>query len=110
VRFLEGGSIRKTLSGLVNFPTGRQTTFQVDMANVGTKDYADKRTVSNWRFGPVNYEVPLQKSETDDTELTSVDIERDKMYTITVSGNHNQGTLKAWIDDGVKIDVSDFNF
>jgi hypothetical protein len=107
VRFLEGSAIKKTLSGLENFPASRQITFQIDMSKIGN-NYADSRIVSNWKFGPVNYEVSLQAGQNDTTPVTSLTIDRDKAYTITVTGNHNQGTLKAWISDERNIDVSDF--
>jgi hypothetical protein len=107
VRFLEGGNVHTTASGLENIMT--TMTFQIDMPKVGS-NYGDTRTVANWRFGPTGGDVALQVSATDNTAKGSFTIERDKMYTITVEGDHNSGTLKAYISGApVSIDVSDFN-
>ena len=84
-------------------------TFQIDMPKVsGTNNYADSKDVANWKFGPVGYEVSLQVSATDPTAKETFTIERDKMYTITVTGDHNLGTLKAYISGTTTIDTSDF--
>jgi hypothetical protein len=107
IRFVEGGTVHKTASGLENIMTTR--TFQIDMPKVsGTNNYADSKDVANWRFGPTGYEMALQVSATDSTLKGTFSIERDKMYTITVTGDHNLGTLKAYISSTTTIDTSDF--
>jgi hypothetical protein len=98
VRFMEGAIVRRTASGLENVMTTR--TFQIDMPKLvsgGSNSYADSILVANWRFGPVGFDVPLQAGENDSTTVPSLTILREKMYTITVMGDHNQGNLKAWI-------------
>jgi hypothetical protein len=82
-------------------------TFQLDMARIGD-NYADSRVFSNWQFGATGYEVPLQVSASDNTPYGSVTINRDRMYTITVEGDHNAHTLKAYISGNIPIDVSEF--
>jgi len=111
VRFMEGASVRKTLSGLENVPSGYSLTWQIDMNRVSNNNYADSRVVAGWKFGPIGDEVQLQASQNDGTKLESVTIERDKMYTITVSGQagSTSNPLKAWISDVRNIDVSDFD-
>jgi hypothetical protein len=107
IRFVEGGSVHKTASGLENIMS--TMTFQIDMPKAaGTNNYADSKTVANWKFGPAGYEVALQVSASDNTEKENFTIERDKMYTITVTGDHNQNTLKAYISGETSIDTSDF--
>jgi len=96
IRFFEGSNPRVTPSGRYVINNGDPITFQIDMPKVGTK-YADSVTVSNWAFGPSGFTAALQQSESDSTSVTSLIIERNKMYTVTVSGDHNNGTLKAWI-------------
>ena len=108
LRFWAGGTVYKTASGLENVMPGYSVTFMVEMDKVGN-NYTNSKTISNWKFGPTGYEVELQESETDNTKVQSLVIERDKMYTITVKGDHNAGTLKAWVSDTTSIDVSDFN-
>jgi hypothetical protein len=108
VRFMEGAAVRKTLSNLENVPSGYSLTWQIDMNRVSDNNYADSRVISGWKFGPIGDEVALQKGENDPTKLESVTIERDKMYTITVSGVAGTN-LKAWISDESAIDVSDFD-
>ena len=110
VRFLEGGNVHKTASGLENIMTER--TFQIDMPKApGTNNYANSKTVSNWKFGPTGAEVALQTSADNNAPLASLTIERDKMYTIIVTGDHNNGTLKAYLSGPpVAINVSDFHF
>jgi hypothetical protein len=72
------------------------------MPKVGNK-YDDSVVVANWKFGPTGFEVALQTSETDAAIVTSLTIERDKMYTITVTGSHNDDTLKAWLSNTTDI-------
>ena len=109
VRFMEGGTIRKTMSGLENTMPGYPLTFQIDMNRLSTNNYADSRVLSNLRFGPTSEEVSLQTGENNSTLLASLTVEMDKMYTVTVSGDHNAQTLKAWVSNVKDIDVSDFN-
>jgi hypothetical protein len=111
VRFMEGATPRKTLSGLENIPSGKTLTWQIDMAKLSSNNYADSRVVSSWAFGPIGDEVGLQTSETDNTKLGSLTVYRDKMYTITVKGEAGSNTnpLKAWVSETTDIDVSDFN-
>jgi hypothetical protein len=107
IRFLEGGAVHKTASGLENIMTER--TFQIDMPKApGTDNYADSKTVANWKFGPTGYEVSLQVSASDSTEKGAFTINRDVMYTITVTGDHNKNTLQAFISAEQPIDTSDF--
>ncbi|GMO66456.1 MAG: hypothetical protein Ta2A_14670 [Treponemataceae bacterium] len=107
IRFVEGVSVRKTLTGLENIMPGSSNTktFQYDMPKVG-KTYGDSVPVSNWKFGPVGYEKALQVSADNATLKGSFSLARDKMYTVTVTGSHNDGTLKAWIDNGVAVDTN----
>jgi len=111
VRFMEGASVRKTLSGLENVPSGRSLTWQIDMNRVSNNNYEDSRVVAGWKFGPLGDEVQLLDAENSNTYLSSVTIERDKMYTITVKGDAGSSSnpLKAWISSSKNIDVSDFN-
>jgi hypothetical protein len=73
-------------------------TFQINMPSVG-QSYADKVTVGSWLFGPDGDEKPMQTSATDPTTVTSMEILENKMYTITVTGDMNLGTLKAWVSN-----------
>jgi hypothetical protein len=107
IRFVEGGTVHKTASGLENIMTER--TFQIDMPKV-SGNYADSKDVANWKFGPVSYEVPLQVSAADTAEKGTFTIERDKMYTITVTGDHNTTAgIHAYISGTTDIDTSEFS-
>jgi hypothetical protein len=97
IRFVEGTNVRKTASGLENIMSGNPKTFQIDMPKAAGDKYADSVVVANWSFGPSGFEVALQTSETDSTPVTALTIERDKMYTITVTGSHNDDNLKAYV-------------
>jgi len=103
VRFIEGSNVRTTASGLENIMNAATRTFQIDMPKAGVNSYAASVTAANWKFGPTGAEVGLQKSETDNTLLTSITIEQGQMYTITVTGDHNAGSLKAWISEETAI-------
>jgi len=103
IRFVEGSNVRATASGLTNIMSGNPRTFQIDMPKVGNNRYADSITVSNWKFGATGFEVGLQTDEYDDTPINSLTIEQGTMYTITVSGSHNDSTLKAWISNTTEI-------
>jgi len=105
IRFVEGSLVRTTASGLTNIMDNR--TFQIDMPKVGNNTYADSVTVGNWKFGPTGFEVALQTDENDSTPVTSLTVEQGKMYTITVTGSHNDNTLKAWISETTDISQDD---
>jgi hypothetical protein len=108
IRFMEGTNVRRTASGLENIMSGAPKTFQIDMPKAGEGNkYADEITVSNWKFGATGFEVGLQTGENDATAVTSLKIERDKMYTITVSGSHNDDTLKAWVSNTTAIPTNE---
>jgi len=108
IRFLEGTNVHKTASGLENIMNGAPKTFQIDMPKAGEGNkYVDSVVVANWKFGPSGFEVALQTDETDDTAVTTLTIERDKMYTVTVTGSHNDGNLKAWISNITDIPTSE---
>jgi hypothetical protein len=109
VRFNAGGSVRTTPSGVqyIMPSTTAQITFQIDMPRLSTNNYQDSITVNNWKFGPAGYEVALEAGASDAS--TNITIERDKMYTVTVTGSHNTGDLKAYISAVTTIDVTDFD-
>lgn len=104
IQFIEGSQVRRTASGLATITDNR--TFQIDMPRVANH-YQDSVVVANWKFGPMGFEVSLQKDENDNTAVASVTIERDKMYTVTVTGSHNDGNLKAWISNTSEIPSND---
>jgi len=107
IRFVEGTNVHKTASGLENIMSGNSKTFQIDMPKVAGDKYADSVVAANWKFGAIGFEVALQTSETDSTAVTLLTIERDKMYTVTVTGSHNDGNLKAWISNTTDIPASE---
>jgi hypothetical protein len=106
IRFVEGTYVHKTASGIENIMSGNPRTFQINMPKVGQK-YDDSVVAANWKFGAIGFEVGLQTGENDATPVTSLTIERDKMYTITITGNHNNGTLKAWVSNTTDIPASE---
>jgi len=105
IRFMEGSLVRTTASGLTNIMDNR--TFQIDMPKAGNNTYASSVTVGNWKFGPTGFEVGLQKDADDTTPVTSLIVEQGKMYTVTVTGSHNDDTLKAWISGTTDIPQND---
>jgi hypothetical protein len=101
IRFYEGSVPRTTPAGYQGISNGTPITFQVDMPTVeGSRNYADSRSISNWSFG-----VPTRT-----VDLGPVTIERDKMYTVTVSGDANAGGFSAVIDGGTPINLNEFAF
>jgi len=108
IRFMEGTNVHRTASGLENIMSGNPKTFQIDMPKAGEGNkYADSVDVANWKFGPSGFEVALQTSATDNTVVSTLTIERDKMYTVTVSGSHNDGNLIAYISGTTDIPSSE---
>jgi hypothetical protein len=106
IRFIEGTTVHTTASGLSSIMPGFPRTFQIDMPRVGNT-YLDSMLVANWKFGATGMEIGLQKEENDYTPLNSLTIENGKMYTVTVNGSHNDGTLKAWVSDTADISQSE---
>ncbi|MCL2520326.1 MAG: hypothetical protein FWE37_04920 [Spirochaetaceae bacterium] len=76
-------------------------TFHVDMTSgAGGNDFLPSRAVT-YRIGPTGQEVPIEFIDaTGLTHLegTPIPLDRDYMYTVRVTGNHNLGTLRAVID------------
>ncbi|MDR2595807.1 MAG: hypothetical protein LBC76_00660 [Treponema sp.] len=108
IRFVEGTNVHKTASGLENIMSGNPKTFQINMPKAGEGNkYVDSVEVANWKFGASGFEVALQTSATDDTEVTTYTIERDKMYTVTVTGSHNDGNMKAYISNITQIPANE---
>jgi len=108
IRFVEGTKVHKTASGLENIMSGNPKTFQIDMPKAGEGNkYVDSVEVANWKFGATGFEVALQTSATDATPVTTLTINRDKMYTVTVTGDHNANTLKAYISNETDIPTSE---
>ena len=111
VRFMEAGVVHYTLTGLENAMPSIPLTHQINMPTVtngNTNSYADSRILSNLRFGPTGHEVMLQQSEFDFTPLQSLNVERDKVYTVTVAGDRNLGTLKAWVSSVTDMNLNEF--
>ena len=107
IRFMEGTNVHRTASGLENIANGTPRTFQIDMPKVAGDKYADSVIAANWKFGATGFEVALQTSETDTIPVSSLTIERDKMYTVTVTGSHNDNNLKAWVSSTTDIPTNE---
>jgi hypothetical protein len=107
IRFVEGTGVHRTATGLENIMSGSPRTFQINMPKTGENSYADSLVAANWKFGPAGFEAALQKSESDGAPVSSLTLERDKMYTVTVTGSHNDGSLKAWISGVTDIPSSE---
>jgi hypothetical protein len=109
VRLYEGSTPQETASGQTYISSGNQWAFQVDMPTVPntTNKYAESKTVSSYKIGPSANSVSI---ETKAGGAATFDLSVDKMYTVTVTGNHNDGTLSAEIDiaGAIAIDMNDF--
>jgi hypothetical protein len=109
VRLYEGSTPKETASGQTYISSGSQWAFQVDMPAIsGTNNkFAEKVTVATYTIGPSANAVAIQTKDSGDT---SFDLEVDKMYIVTITGNHNDGNLTATIDiaGAVPIDMDDF--
>jgi hypothetical protein len=112
IRFFEGNVPRITPSGFQGISSGTPITFQIDMNSVTNANderiYADSRDVSNWTFGPQGFAVALQTSEADATPRGTFSVLKEKVYTVTVKGDHNNNTLIAYISETTDIPMGDF--
>jgi len=108
IQFVEGSNVRTTATGLIYVMNNNTRTFQIDMPkSPGTNNYAESITVSNWKFGAPGFEVALQTGENDTTPVSSLTVDQGKMYTVTVTGSHNDNNLKAWISQTTVIPQND---
>ena len=110
ISFMKGYSYFITTTGVRYITRGNSGIFRIDMlfqTGVPGYQFADSIEAINWRFGSPAFEVTLQTSETDATPVTSLIIERDKMYTVTVSGDYSDNTLKAWVSDIIDIPINE---
>jgi hypothetical protein len=73
--------------------------------------FDEKLTVNNYKIGPTGGSVAIVKKDgnVNNPSDISFDLYGDKSYTVTVTGNYNQGNLKAEIDIDGATDVS-FDF
>jgi len=106
INFYQGTHVVRTASGISGIQNGANRTYQIDMPRAGN-NYDDSVVVSNWSFGPSGFDVGLQISESNAEKVTTYTIQRDRMYTITVTGSHNNGTLKAWVSSISNIPSAD---
>jgi hypothetical protein len=111
VRLYEGTTQRETASGVSYINSGNQWAFQVDMPAVpgANNKFAESKEVSTYKVGPSANPVSIKtKVGGAATFILAVD----KMYTVTITGNHNSGSLAATIDiaGAVAIDMNDFTW
>jgi hypothetical protein len=111
IRFMEGGIVHKTATR--GEAIMDDTAVQIDMPKIGL-NFQESKTVNNWAFGPPGFEAPLQNSADDPTPRGAFEIEVDKMYVVTVIGDHNSAVgIHAYISriqdiDSAIIDGYDF--
>jgi hypothetical protein len=80
---------------------GIATEFEINMP--GTNNVFDEKIrINNYKIGPTGGQEPITVKGTGATEF---DLYGDKSYTVTVTGNYNQGTLKVEIDLDAASDV-----
>ncbi len=92
-----GNTVLTTASGESYFSASSNKVIQVNMPSVGSGDklrYADAITLNTYAVGPEAFEAAI---ETTDGQ-TTFELETDKMYVVTVTGNVNQRNIKAVID------------
>jgi hypothetical protein len=97
------GNLRLTNLLGTGITSGNSETFQINMPKMENDQYAESLT-ENWRFGPTGFAVSLQKGENDSTPLGPLTVEQNKMYTVTVTGDHKANKLKAWISKVTDLD------
>jgi hypothetical protein len=92
-----GGQVEKTATGNPTINPGTERTYLIPMRSVTVNNntkYADTTAFSGWTVGPTGENQPIPLSE----ELKKEDgldvFEADYMYTVTVSGSFNLGTMK----------------
>lgn len=84
VHLMKGNTVVRTSTGVSYFGNGSKT-FQIDMPTVsGSSSFAGEVTVS-YNVGPDGFEVPIKSVE----GSSSLTLKADKMYTVTVTGDHN---------------------
>lgn len=105
VRVLKGSAPIISPTGVSYISDGTKQTFQIDMDTVavsGYQSFSGTTTLDNLSIGPSGFTVPLEK---EDGSKTGIVLKTDMVYTITVTGSHNDGNLKAVIniDDGEEV-------
>jgi len=98
IMFMTGSTINTTVTGQTDIMNGSPGIFRINMPKLGNS-YAESMTVNNWRFGPLAEFVALTGDVYPDLQGT-FEINQDKIYTVTVTGNANEAnSLKAWVSD-----------
>jgi len=100
IRLLQGTTMQYTTTGVSYWNSGTQREFQINMPSsastvAGSEDtFAASTVISNYRIGPSGAEVNLEDVE----GRTTLTLKADYMYTVSVTGSHNAGTLKAVVE------------
>jgi hypothetical protein len=102
IRVVEGNTVIRTPTGTSGINSGRSRTFQVDMNLVsgGSQEvFSTSRTLATWSAGPTGFE----KQIVDLTNNSNLSLKSDFIYTVVVTGSHNNESLV------VKVNLSEEN-
>ena len=93
IHLVTGSNIVRTTTGVSYFNNGESKTFPIQMPAQG-QTFASTVTLASYSVGPNTYEKPILTADGDSTFT----LQADKLYTVTVTGNAIENTLKAVID------------
>jgi hypothetical protein len=103
VRLEKGATIVRTASGTSYISSGDNRTYQIDMPTItGTTSFASTLNISSYKVGPSGATKAIG----------NVDLQVDKMYTVTVNGDQNGTGITVSINTDTPTDVNwdDFNW
>jgi hypothetical protein len=92
-----GNTVQRNSAGVAYFPnSGEPKVFQIDMPTVaGSTSFAEQTTISNYKVGPTGFATDIKSVDGGATNLV---LKADYMYTVIVTGSHNDGDLAAVVE------------
>jgi len=98
IHLKDGLNVIRTTAGVSYFDGIK--TFQIDMARTpvgNSSTFASSRVINGYAVGPDGFEVPIFANiDATSAPVGGHTLDVDMLYTVTVTGDHNQGTLKAY--------------
>jgi hypothetical protein len=116
IKVLKGDVEQKTETGTSTINSGRNRTFRVDMAAVGSEDnpaYATSANIAAYKIGPSLGPIAVDGNLKDEAGNTiapnDLVVQVDTMYTITVSGSMDNGFTLTLRNETVTVDLDNFD-
>jgi hypothetical protein len=116
IKVYKGDIEQKTETGTSTINAGKNRTFRVDMAAIGSESnpaYASSASIAAYKIGPsmgpLNVEGNLKDEDGHTIQPNDLVVQVDTMYTITVRGSMDVGFTLTLKTETTPVDLDNFN-